>query len=185
MKLHIIFALALTALIPMTSQAADADTAAAEDSTTLQLGTVSVVGNQKIVETLRAIKTALKTPFSDDPAHAHDVVCRIEKGLGEQHEYLDCATNRDYSRRRDATQTAIAIGTLGAGGTDLLRSFLAAQPMHKLRVPVQGGALQAVLQQIPDAPAQADETMKRGAVPAAATRATPAAATTSPDTWRE
>jgi hypothetical protein len=140
------------------------------DEPVLQLGVVSVKGQRDVMNTLRSIKLALKTPYSDDPAHADDLVCRIEKQLGEAKEYLDCGINRDLSQRRDSTQTTIFSGTLGVpNGTDLLRSFVAKQPQHHLRVPVNGGNLQKVLEQIPDAP-----------VAAAGTAMAPAAASGAP-----
>jgi hypothetical protein len=142
-----------------------ADDAPAAAQPTLQLGTVEVQGNQQVLATLQAIKLALKAPYSNDPAHANDPVCRIEKQLGETREYLDCATNRDLIKRRDATQLAVEIGTLGVpGGSDLLRSFLARQPDHRVHMPVNGAALQDLLTRIPDAPV---------AVPATATQAAP------------
>src|SRR5690348_851375 len=154
---------------------------------TLQLGTVQVQGEAKIMAALRAIKSALKTPFSDDPAHADDPVCRIVKQLGEAREYLDCATNRDYAQRRDATQIAVFSGTLGVpGGADLLRSFLAKAPQHHIRTQVNGAGLQALLARIPDvsdaaAPAPVVAPLSQ-AVPAAATQKAPASATSQPST---
>lgn len=124
---------------------------AADPGATLQLGTIQVKGDQQIIAALQAIKLALKAPYSNDPAHADDPVCRIEKQLGETREYLNCGTNRDLAKRRDATQLSVETGTLGtAPGADLLRSFLAKQPDHQIHMKVNGGALQALLARIPD-----------------------------------
>jgi hypothetical protein len=159
---------ACLALLVISTAVPAADPVQNDREPVLQLGTISVSGERKIVQTLRAIKAALHTPFSSDAAHANDVVCRINKPLGEAREYLDCATNRDYARRRDATQVSVAIGTLGVpGGADILRSFVSEQPQHQLHVPVQGGALQALLARVPDAPP-------------AVTAVTPATATATP-----
>jgi hypothetical protein len=158
-------------LATLLSAAAYADGPASTDQPVLQLGVVSVTGQHDVISVLRSIKLALKTPYSDDPAHADDMVCRIEKQLGEAKEYLDCGINRDLTRRRDTTQMSILSGSLGLPpGSDLLRSFITAQPQHHLRVPVNGGNLQAVLQQIPDAQT----------VVAASTSIAPAAATAAP-----
>jgi hypothetical protein len=175
------FSLFLAAASPQAALAGDLPAG----GQTLQLGSISVQGDQKIVETLRDIKHALRAPFTDDPAHADDVVCRIEKQLGEAREYLDCATNRSYSRRRDATQISVATGTLGVpGGADLFKAFVALQPEQRLHVPVNGAGLQELLQRIPDASLQAGTAPVQGpaASPAAATRAAPAPAA-PPDTW--
>lgn len=186
MKSTALIPLLILCAAPTALYAADAPAAG---EPTLQLGTVEVQGNQQIVATLQAIKLALKAPFSNDPAHANDPVCRIEKSLGEAREYLNCATNRDYIVRRDATQLAVENGTLGVpGGADLLRSFLARQPDHRIHMPVKGAGLQALLARIPDAPVTvpaADTQAAPKAVPAAATQRAPASATSQPATqWR-
>src|SRR5690348_1941918 len=124
-------------LAPCVLHAGEPAPAKVEDGPTLQLGNITVSGQYQIVRTLRVIKVALHTAFSNDPVHANDVVCRINKGLGEQHEYLDCATNRDYPRRRDAVQTAGIIGTTGlpvGGDIQMFNALLAAQPNHQLHV---------------------------------------------------
>lgn len=137
---------------------------------TLHLGTIEVRGAAQIVAALRVIKIALRTPFSDDPAHADDPVCRIQKQLGETREYLDCATNRDFRRRREATQVAITVGSIGVpDGADIFRAFIAKQPEHHLHLPVNGGNLQALLARIPD-----DATLVAPAASAPAPKAVPA-----------
>lgn len=140
-------ALSLALLLPA-AVLVDAPASAADpQEPTLQLGKITVSGQYQIVRALRAIKVALHTSFSNDPAHADDVVCRINKALGEQHEYLDCATNRNYTRRRDAVHIAGITGTTGlpAGGDiQMFNALITAQPEHQLHVPVQGGALQAL-----------------------------------------
>jgi hypothetical protein len=160
--------LTLHLVLAAASPAFAADTP--EQGATLQLGSISVTG-EKVVATLREIKAALKRPLSGEAEHANEVVCRIEKQMGEAREYLDCATNMDFGRRRDATRTSIMAGTWGVpGGSNPLDYYVAAQPDRHLRVPVNGGALQALLARLPDAP-EAETRPKPVAVPAAATRA--------------
>lgn len=160
--------------------------APADDQPTMQLGTVHVQGTKQIIAVLRALKAALKAPFSTDPARANDPVCRIVKRLGDAREYLDCATNRDFIRRRYLSQLSVETGTLGVPhGTDLLRSFLAQQPDHHLYTPVNGGALQALLARLPDdATLAAPEPAQIPArpVPASVTQTAPAGATSQPAT---
>ena len=74
------------------------DTTSQSDVMTLYLGKLPITGQQKIVDTLLAIKVALREPLSDSADKAAKVVCRINKVTGEMHEYLDCATNRDLSK---------------------------------------------------------------------------------------
>ena len=54
-------------------------------------------------------------------------------------------------RRREATQVAITVGSIGVpDGADIFRAFITKQPEHHLHVPVNGGNLQALLARIPD-----------------------------------
>jgi hypothetical protein len=134
-----------------------ADPAAGTDGgPTLYLGKVAVTGQENIVKTLQAIKVALKAPFSNAPTDADKVVCRINKVLGEASEYLDCATNRDYIRRREATQISILASASQAdqcGGecsaVIAIHNLLSVQPQHRLHVPVNGGGFQKLLDSIP------------------------------------
>lgn len=177
----------LACLIGMTLGAA----ARADDGTTLYLGDISVSGQAQIVAALQTIKSALHEPLSNDPAHADDLVCRINKGLGEQREYLDCATNRYYTRERDALHGSVMVGTTGLphGGEAVqgLKAMIQRRPDHSIHVPVQGGALQALLARLPDdaqvvdpAATTAPGQVPAAAIPAASTQAAPAAATKPP-----
>lgn len=168
----------LAAVVPALAQA--------DDPMTLQLGAVQVKGDRQVIQTLHAIKLALHEPFSDSAADAGKVVCRIVKQLGETREYLDCATNRDYTQRRDATQLE-ALKHLGdPAGAEPLSQFMAVQPEHRIHTVVNGAALQAVLEHIPDVlppemQAAADGTAPKP-VPAATTQKAPASATSQPST---
>src|SRR5579872_6777916 len=116
---------------------------------TINLGDIEVRGQANVVKMLQAIKQALKTPYSDSPEHADDLVCRIDRKLGDARKYLDCATNRDYSRRRDATQTGMMAAQSQSSGDQstngpqaeanrevALHNMVATQPDHRLYVPV-------------------------------------------------
>jgi hypothetical protein len=167
-------ALALASLLASTACGADPEP-------TLQLGTVQVQGNEQIIQTLHAIKLALRAPFSDSAEHADDVVCRIDKQLGDAREYLDCSTNRDYTRRRDDTQLEILKHLGDPSGGDPLAMFVAKQPDHHVHAAVNGAALQALLTHIPDV-LPAPDAKKPAIVPAASTQKAPASATSQPAT---
>ena len=152
-----------------------ADPAAANGGEpTIYLGKVAVTGQENIVRTLQAIKLALKTPFSSDAAHADVVVCRINKVLGEVREYLDCATNRYYTARRDSERLQILSTIPPSGGPPALmvavEHLIDQQPENRLHVPVSGGNLQKLLDSIP-LPAPTS-TFAPASTPAAAPSAT-------------
>lgn len=129
----------------------------------MNLGAIHVEGERQVIETLQAIKIALNRPFSPDRAHANDVVCRIHRAMGRAVEFLDCATNRYYTRRRDITQTAMAIGETDNPAEGLtcassacyenvfaaLNAGLSSIRGHQLHVQVNAGALKALLARVP------------------------------------
>ena len=136
----------------------------------LYLGHVAVDGQRAILMTLQAIKVALKNPYSDKPEDADKIVCRINRQLGETREYLDCATNRNYSRRKEVTQIQIlstdsqhqadpfANGNMGkaqvkgiedANATQALNDLMAYEPGSRLHVPVNGPGLRKLLESLP------------------------------------
>lgn len=142
--------LALAAAVP-----ACADDTPKGDVAVLYLGKLAITGQQKIVDTLLGIRAALKQPLSDAPEDANKVVCRINKPLGETHEYLDCATNANLNARRAQEEQNMLTHKLGipSGGEMSQQdfdSFIAQQPNQHLHVPVNGGALQALLATLPD-----------------------------------
>ena len=63
-------------------------------ASTAQLGQVDVTGMKPMVEVLQQMKTAINAPFSNDPKHYDDMVCRIEdnSGFRAQGALLDCGT---------------------------------------------------------------------------------------------
>src|SRR5579885_1558554 len=74
--------------------AADAAPAASTANVpqTLELGTVEVVGKERVAQMLLTIKQALKAPDSTDAKHRDDLVCRFVHELANPKTYLDCAT---------------------------------------------------------------------------------------------
>ena len=129
----------------------------------MNLGAIHVEGERQIIETLQAIKIALNRPFSPGRAHENDVVCRIHKAMGRAVEYLDCATNRYYTARREITQTAMVIGESDNAAEGLtcassacyenvfaaLNEGLSRIRGHQLHVQVNAGALKALLAKVP------------------------------------
>ena len=155
MKLKAALAAAAILMLPLASLPAQADDA--DDVAVLYLGKLPITGKQKIVDTLLAIKKALKEPLSDSPDKAELVVCRINKDTGSMREYLDCATNKDLSIRHEYTQeqmlsrrNGLAPGEYGEATQMDFDGLIAAQPNHRLHVPINGGALQALLADLPD-----------------------------------
>jgi hypothetical protein len=133
------------------------DSAAQGDVPTLYLGKLPITGQQKIVDTLLAIKAALKEPLSDSADKADKVVCRINHETGTMREYLDCATNRDLTVRHERVQEGMLVrrngvppGEYGEASQQDFDGLIAAQPNHRLHVPINGGALQALLDRLPD-----------------------------------
>ena len=133
------------------------DTAPQGDVPTLYLGKLAITGQQQIVDTLLAIKAALKEPMSDSADKASKVVCRINTDTGTRHEYLDCATNRDLSARHEYSQermlarrTGLPSGEYGEADQQDFDGLIAAQPNHRLHVPINGAALRAILDSLPD-----------------------------------
>ncbi len=111
--------LAGTALCIASAQAAAPVTPAPAAVTgTLQLGDVEVKSLRATVELLEEMKTAIKRPFDNDPAHYDDMVCLLKDndGFRAQGMVLECGTqgwfgmqreihNRDMSVTEDASLT--------------------------------------------------------------------------------
>ena len=139
------------------SLSAKADDAIDNAPMVLHLGKLDITGQQKIIDTLLAIKAALREPLSDDPAEANKVVCRISKLTGGAREYLDCATNASYSKERNALQgrmlaerNGLPPGEYGEATQQDFDGLIASQPNHRLHVPVIGAALKSILDSLPD-----------------------------------
>jgi hypothetical protein len=91
----------------------------------LQLGEIQVQGDReeisrKIIAGLKVVKRALTANLSNDPAHADDIICRVNYDTGSHlMAHLRCATNRILSQERDAIQIArLTHGTGQANGSD-------------------------------------------------------------------
>lgn len=130
--------------------------AARDQTVAIQLGKVTVRGEKQIIETLQAIKVALNQPNSSDPRLANVVVCRLRSKMGSHVvKLLTCATNNTLNKRRSITQLAMdnALASPGDCGiacvANSLNEVLAGQRSHVLRVPVNEGALQALLAKVP------------------------------------
>lgn len=163
-----------------------------QETSVMYLGKVPVVGDKNIFLTLQSIKVALMRPVSSSAQDADLVVCRIDRGMSEALEYLDCDTNRDLSKLRDATQLSYlqAMGK-GAGYSNsisemanqielteelMFQNLIYIQPNHRLHIPINGGNLRKLLDSLPmPSPDQAT-----AAAPVAATVAAPAAASSTP-----
>lgn len=149
------------------------------EDTVLYLGHIAVEGQRGILITLQAIKVAMKRPYSDQPEDADKIVCRINRQLGEAREYLDCATNRTYTNRREATQVQIistdsqhqadpyatskadsegkinpvAVREIKAANTtQALNDLMQYEPDSRLHVPVNGPGLRKLLETLPVPP---------------------------------
>jgi len=145
-------------LLPLAGIQAQADdTAPQGDVPILYLGKLPITGQQKIVDTLLAIKAALKEPLSDAADKADKVVCRINSDTATRHEFLDCATNRDLSARHEynqeqmlARRNGLPPGEYGDASQQDFDGLIASQPNHRLHVPINGAALQSILNSLPD-----------------------------------
>jgi hypothetical protein len=124
-------------------------------ASTAELGEVHVKGLKPMVEVLQQMKTAINAPFSNDPKHYDDMVCRIEDNSGFRAEgaLLDCGTqgwfNMQHSiihRDMDVTADPKLAGTPNLG-----------HPWHIQRLlnHEQLAALRAVLAKLP-APGKGD-----------------------------
>ncbi|HVC37289.1 MAG TPA: hypothetical protein VNF46_02695 [Gammaproteobacteria bacterium] len=163
-SIKILIFLAAMLSLPLAANAAD-DTAQGNttsqteqsDQMVIHLGKIEVKGQKQIIEVLQTIKVALKQPYSDDPKLANVVVCRIKNDMGSHaNQLLECATNHTLSERRRTTQSAIIVSTSAptAGGLpaqmDVLHSMLMSLPDNYMQAPVNGSALHALLEKIPN-----------------------------------
>ena len=101
---HLLIFVALSSGLTGGALAADAPapTTAPAAASTTQLGKLKVTGMRPLVEVLQQMKTAINAPFSNDPAHYDDMVCRLEENSGfrAQGMLLDCGTQGWFSMRR-------------------------------------------------------------------------------------
>lgn len=155
----------------------DGGPAATEDKNmVMYLGNVQVRGQEKITQTLQAIKVALTMPYSNDPKLADVMVCRLEEKAGSHlQQILICGTNRILSKQRAAIQSTMTMASFqnsapGAasctgGGCyqavfDALEEVTMNMPGHYLKTTVDGSALKGLLQQVATPPAATEDKEK-------------------------
>ena len=100
--LTLCLACALAPAAAADTPAASAATKPPAQSAGTNLGKVDVKGTRATVDLLREMKGAINAPFSNDPKHVDDMVCRIEQNEGyrAQGVVLDCGTQGWFSSRR-------------------------------------------------------------------------------------
>jgi hypothetical protein len=85
----------------------------------LQLGNIQVQGSReevsrRIVAGLKVIKAALTAKISNDPAHANDIVCRMNYDTGSHLiVHLRCATNAVLRTERGVIASNMLVTTYG------------------------------------------------------------------------
>lgn len=163
---------------PTATQAAPAAAAKPGKSTKLNkidIGKVNVNAMRQTVETLREMKGALQAPFSNDPKHYDDMVCRFDdnEGFRAQGVLLECGTQGWFSMRRGAH----TVGDMS--GADASPVTLG-HPWHTMRLlnHEQAQSLRELLKLLPP-PGQGDVQLLDHGLHAG-TRAAPAASTAPP-----
>jgi hypothetical protein len=126
---------------------------------TLDLGAISVVGQQKVAQVLLTIKKALKAPESSDAKHRDDLVCRFVHELADPKTYLDCATNGSNQQRRSNTQTARLAPGCSSQKCDspgemqgFAESLVANQPGQRLHMAVKPAEFRKLMDSVSEAP---------------------------------
>lgn len=144
---------------------------------TLELGTVEVVGKQRVAQVLLTIKQALKAPDSTDAKHRDDLVCRFVHEMANPQTYLDCATNATNMARRSSTQMSRMAAVCTSQKCDssgdmqsIAQTLVANQPGQRLHMLVKASEFRKLLDGVTQAPAVSSVA----AAPAAASTATPA-----------
>lgn len=134
----------------------------------MYLGDIKITGQKVIVAALQQIKVALDRPFDTSKEHENDVVCRISSDTGfREHQYLICASNKQFTRMRYEEQQKLLDANSRMGqkgnapgnkvGVDdevLLENLTAQNPDHVLRMPLDASKFKALLQRIPAPAAQ-------------------------------
>lgn len=131
----------------------------------MYLGDIKITGQKVIVAALQQIKAALHRPIDTSRARENDIVCRISSNTGfREHQYLICASNRQFNEMRFQAQNHVLearsmVGGMGKTEADnqviLLQHLTAENPNHVLRMPIDASKFGALLQTIPDAAPQA------------------------------
>ncbi len=83
----------------------------------LQLGGLKVTGQPMVQKVLQTVKFGLQKPYSNDPALADVVVCRLNAESGNpSDQVLTCATNRTWSSSQ-SLRSIMARAATATGGT--------------------------------------------------------------------
>jgi hypothetical protein len=163
------FAAALTCLCMSGAWAADAiaPTAAPPAASATELGKVEVQGHKPRLESLQQMKAAIDTPFSNDPKHYDDMVCRLEDNLSShvQGMVLDCGTQGWFGMRRSIYRRDMMM----TPNPDLSSTPPLGHPWHILRAlnPEQVTALRKMLGTLPP-PEKGDLEVEGDGTPAPA-----------------
>lgn len=141
----------------------------------LELGTVDVLGKQKVAEVLFTIKQALKAPDSSDAKHRGDLVCRFVHEMANPQTYLDCATNATNQSRRNSTQMSRMAAVCTSQKCDsagdmqsITQTLVANQPGQRLHMTVKPSEFRKLLDMVTAAP-PADTAVMAVTAPAAST----------------
>ena len=131
---------------PPSTATAGAATHTALNST--KLGKIQVKGLMPMVEVLQQMKVAIDAPFSDDPKHYDDMVCRFadNEGFRAQGKLLDCGTQGWFGMRRGAYHQNMGMDPDTSATPNL------GHPWHIVRMldQEQLAALRAVLAKLPE-----------------------------------
>ncbi|MDE2071113.1 MAG: hypothetical protein KGJ04_07630 [Gammaproteobacteria bacterium] len=104
--------------------------------TSIELGKVNVKAMRELIRSLEVVKVALKQPFSNDPAQANTVVCRIIQSHGQLRveermgAVLECGTNSWFMWRKDACRN-VGLAQCASGSFGL--AFKRQGAWHSLR----------------------------------------------------
>ena len=113
-----------------------------------KLGKIQVKGLMPMVEVLQQMKVAIDAPFSDDPKHYDDMVCRFadNEGFRAQGKLLDCGTQGWFGMRRGAYHQNMGMDPDTSATPNL------GHPWHIVRMldQEQLAALRAVLAKLPE-----------------------------------
>lgn len=132
---------------------------------TLELGTVEVVGKQRVAQVLLTIKQALKAPDSTDGKDRDHLVCRFVHEMANPQTYLDCATNATNTSRRSSTQMSRMAAACSSQTCDrpqdfqiIVQTLVANQPGQRLHMIVKPSEFRKLMDSVTEGPAAASIT---------------------------
>jgi hypothetical protein len=175
--------LSLMLTLPYAAASADSPTLPPPAVTgTVQLGDVEVKSLRATVELLEEMKTAIRRPFDDSPAHYDDMVCLLKdnSGFRAQGMVLECGTQGWFGMQREIHNRDMSV----TADPSLTTTPNLGHPWHVERLldHEQLAALRKVLGVLPE-PGKGDvqvvDDLHGTAAPSTAT-AQPAASSTNP-----